>query len=83
MLCIMLKKYFCHLISARSTSVGNLLAQKIEQLRRSSDHELRQAAMCEVRSTHKVYAGNMLKKPNVPKRNRSRSIDATSHFKIK
>ena len=60
------------------------MAQKIEQLRRSSDHELRQAAMSQIGSAHKVYAGNMLKKPNVPKnRNRSRSIDATSHLKIK
>ena len=70
----------------RCTSTGNLTFQKLENLRRSSDHELKfYSALCEVTKETYHYGGNMLKKPNVPnrKKQRSRSIDANTHYRIK
>ena len=69
---------------ARSTSTGNIATTKIENLRRSSDHEILHSSLCEVSKVSYSYCGGMLKKPNLPKkRTRSRSIDATAHYRIK
>ena len=78
--------------TARSTSTGNLLAKKIEELRRSSDQESSMtltlhSALHEVSNGAKSYDGKMLKKftpsENGLRRKRSRSMDTTSHFRIK
>ena len=68
----------------RSTSTGNLLAQKLEQLRKESSLH---SDLYEVSNGPKRYEGKMLKKfkPSETglRRKRSRSMDASSHFRIK
>ena len=51
----------------RSTSTGNLLAKKIDRLRRASDHELNvlNAAISEIYGDNMIYKGKMLKKNKV------------------
>ena len=80
---------FFFLFTAKSTSTGNLLAQKIEQLRRESSGQDcgLHSALNEVSNGPKIYEGKMLKKfkpsENGLRRKRSKSMDASSKYRIK
>ena len=78
------KTFFIFQFTDRSTSTGNLLAQKLEQLRKESSLH---SDLYEVSNGPKIYEGKMLKKfkPSETglRRKRSRSMDASSHFRIK
>ena len=77
-------------IAEKSTSTGNILAQKIERMRGegNSAQELMDEALYEVSAEPFCYEGKMLKKFKNPSncklgRKRSKSMDATAHYSLK